>query len=155
MVSSDVKEALYKQETGEQFVTLVTITHEQLAAPIRVCDDTVDLISRGETYVALAFRITFGRESEDTIPKARLTIDNVDRRITEAVRAITSPPTVTVEIVRHADPDTVEMSLENYRVVQVDYNAMEVSAEISLENFLLEPYPSAVFDPGRFPGVFA
>lgn len=155
MVTASTKEELFKQETDKQFVTLVTISHDVLDEPIRVCDDHADITSRGNLFVALAFTVTFGEDAEDTVPKARLRIDNVDRRITEAVRSITTRPSVTIEVVRKDDPDTLEMALEDYKITEVDYNAMEVSGEVSLENFLLEPYPSAVFDPGRFPGGFA
>lgn len=153
-ISATTKAALFEQETEEHFVTLVTINHASLAEPIRVCDDTVNLISRGNTYLAMPFRVNFGEDDPEAVPRTRLRIDNVDRRIVEGVRSVTTSPTVTVEIVRHSDPDTVEMALEDYKVMQAEYNAMEVVADISLENFLHEPYPSAVFDPGRFPGGF-
>lgn len=153
-VSLSLREAVNAPETGEVFLVLLTIDHPDLGAPIRVTSDAVDTVSRGETFVAFPFELTLPEDGEDRPPRARLRIDNVDRRIVQAVREIASAPTVLMEVVRAADPDTVEAAFPEFRLRDVSYDALVVEGELSLESFLAEPYPAGIFSPAEFPGLF-
>lgn len=149
-----LKESLYRAETEEVFLVLLTIDHEALPFPIRLCNDNQDTISRGNTFIAFRFEIQLPSSEADSPPRARIRVDNVDKRIVDAVRSVTSAPTVVMEIIRAATPDIIEVSLPGFQLTNVAYNALVVTGDLGLENLLLEPYPGAIFDPGRFPGLF-
>jgi hypothetical protein len=81
-------------------------------------------------------------------------IDNIDRRIVQAVRSLTSAPAVLIEIVRAADPDTVEARFVDFKLANVTYDAQVVEGDLTVEDFTAEPFPSASFSPSLFPGLF-
>lgn len=153
-VSLATRQALYDQETGESFLLLVTVDHPDLPEPIRVTSDKADTESRGEIYQAAAFELTLPDDNEDRGPRALIRIGNVDREIVRTLRAIATPPTVTIEVVPGSDPDTVEAAFPDFRLSDATYDALIVEGELTLDEFLGEPFPSGRFDPARFPGLF-
>jgi len=148
------RQALYSQETGEAFLLLVTIDHADLAAPIRVSSDAVNTTSRGDEFVSFPFSLRLPDDSDEGLPLAQIQIDNVDREIVQAVRSITTAPTVLTEIVRGSEPDMVEATWPDFLLRNVQYNALIVSGEMSVEQYLEEPYPAYNFTPAQFPGLF-
>ncbi len=154
VVSSDARQDLFDQETGEAFIILLTISHADLPQPIRVCNDGKDIISNGNTFSAFPFEIALPSDEGDQAPKALLRIDNVDRSIVAAVRSVSTSPDVQIDIIRASAPDDIEVSFPDFTFDNIAYDAFTVSGELTLENFLQEPYPAGVFDPSRFPGGF-
>ncbi len=153
-ISSLTRQALYAPETGDAFLILLTITHATLEEPIRVTSDAVDTVSRGETFVAFPFDLVLPDDGEGRAPRAKLTIDNVDRTIVQAVRGLTSSPGVLIEIVRAADADTVEARFLDFKLINVSYDAQRVEGVLTIEDFTAEPFPAGTFSPGLFPGLF-
>lgn len=152
-VSNTLKQAVFAQETDQVFLFLLTISHPDLASPIRVCDDQVNLTSRGNLFVAFPFELELPEDS-DAIPEGRLRIDNVDRQIVEAVRSISSAPTVLIEIVRVQDQDTVEVALPAFELREVTYDAVVVEGRLRPATYETEPYPARTFTPADWPGLF-
>ncbi len=162
-VSSAFHAAVNSETTDEIFLILITISHPSFADDIRICNDTATVlpiagvrgvISRGNEYIYLPFQITLPTQDETGIGKAQLSIDNVDRAIVAAMRSANSVVSVKIEIALSSDPDTIEASLENFRLESVKYDAMSVSGTISIDYFELEPFPKGRFVPSHFPGMF-
>ncbi len=154
LASQTFKDAIFSQETSEVFILLLTIDHADLADPIRVCSDSVSVISRGETFINFPFDLSLPIDSSEGPPRAQLTIDNVDRQIVQAIRSITSPATVLMEIVLSTDLETVEMSWPDFEMISAEYDFLKVSGELTIEQFISEPWPQGRFLPSNFPGVF-
>jgi phage-related protein len=153
-ISQDFREAIYAQETNEVFLVLITIDHADLDDPLRLVNNSVSVVSRGNTYYAAPIQVVLPTDAEGEVPRARLVVDNVDRTIVAAVRAISSAPTVTLEIVKGSDLDTVEAAYNDLQLKDVRYDSLVVEGELNQENFLTEPFPSGAFTPGFFPGLF-
>ncbi len=153
-VSDTFKTEVFKQETSECFILLVTIDHADLAAPIRASSDGVDTVSRGNTFVSFPFELTLPSSSDEEPPQAKLVIDNVDRQIVQAIRSISSPPSVLMEIVLASDVDTVEIDCPDFELINVDYDSLTVQGVLTQERFLSEPYPHLKMTPANFPGLF-
>lgn len=147
-------QAITAQETGEVFLLLLTIDHPDLAQPIRVVRNGEDVTSRGNTYSACAFDVALPDERSDRPPRVQLVLDNVDRAITQALRPLTSPPTVTLEVVLASSPDTVEAGPYEFTVRNVVYDAHVVTAELAYEDVLNLRFPADRFTPNLFPGLF-
>ena len=154
MVSATFTSAIMGQETSEAFIVLIKIDHPSLSAPIRVSSDGVDTPSNGETFIAFPFELELPISDPDQPPRARITIDNVDRSIVTAIRSISSEATVDIDVVLASDPDTLEISYSGFKLTNVDYDALTVSGDLGFEDFFSEPYPSRVFSPADFPGGF-
>lgn len=153
-LSSTFKTEALKSETGEVFLVLLTIDHDDLSTPIRVVNNTVDITSGGDLYVAFPFDIQLPDNLEDSPARARLKIDNVSREIAQAIRTITTAATVVIEVIRAADPDTIEVTFAPFSLVNVTWNMFSVSGDLEIENMATEPFPAQTFTPGFFPGLF-
>jgi len=162
-LSNAAKAAIFAQQTDEAFITLVTINHPTFTAPVRVASDPYELlpdagvrgvVSRGEEYLFLPFTIELPAQDDSGAAKARISVDNISREIVAAVRRANSALTITIEIVLASDPDTPEVSIEDFRLDRVTYDALTVSGDISVEYFDLEPFPARRFTPSDFPGLF-
>ena len=153
-VSAELKAAIYAPETNEEFIVLLTLSHTDLSVPIRVNSSGAEIISRSNTFLAFPFSITLPDDVDGQPPRAKLTIDNIDRIIVQTIRTISSAPSVLVEIVRESAPDTVEASFPDFKMTGVSYNQNTVEGELTVEEFMGEPYPARVFSPADFPALF-
>lgn len=153
-ISPAGRAALHAPETADVFLVLLTIDHADMAAPIRVCNNAVDVTSRGDLYIAYPFHLTLPDDEDNRPPRARLGIDNVDRQIVQAVRALTSSPAVTIDIIRAADPDVIEAQFQDFRFTNISYDSHMVEGDLTVEDFTAEPFPAACFSPSLFPGLF-
>jgi hypothetical protein len=143
---------LYAQRSSGVWLTLLTIEHADLPATIRLVNDRASVVSGGDTYAALGFSIQLPADAEE-IPRASLTVDAVDRTIITALRSITTPATVTVEIVRQSAPDTILASWV-LEMRNASYDAQTVTMELYPPPVLDEAYPGTDFTPLLFPGIF-
>lgn len=141
------------QQTDEVWLVLLTIAHASLATPIRVVNNNESIVSRGQTYQWFPFEIELPGEDVDSPSRARLRIDNVDRTIVNTIRSISTPPTVTLEVVLASAPDVVEVSFSGLSLREVDYDAMSVTGELVFESIFTEPV-TLTMTPARFPGLF-
>ena len=162
-VSNAFKAAIYAQQTSEVFIVLATISHPSFEDDIRAASDPFELlpdagvrgvVSRGLEYVYMPFVINLPAQDDTGIARASLSIDNIDRRIVAAVRSASSALNVSFEIVLASDVDTPELSVQDFRLERVTYDAFTVSGDISMEYFDLEPFPARRFTPSDFPGLF-
>lgn len=162
-LSNAAKQAMYAAQTKEVFIILMTIDHPVFDKPIRLTSDPFEVlpeagvrgvVSRGEEYVYLPLTINLPTEDDTGVSKANISIDNIDRRIVEAVRRANSALAVSIEIVLASDVDNVEISVPDFRLERVQYDVFTVSGEISMEYFELEPFPARKFTPSDFPALF-
>ena len=153
-LSTAALKAVYGHETDDVFLILLTLDHAGLDVPIRVTSDAVSTFSREMEFIAFPFNLILPDQTEGQAPKARLTIDNVSRDVLAALRGLQTPPQVIMEIVRHADPDTVEAFFPDFTLTNLRYNALTLQGDLTIEDFTAEPYPAATFSPAGFPGLF-
>ena len=154
-LSSTFMQAALAQDTDEVPIVLITIDHDEiLDGPLRFSSDGVDTTSRGNTYYSYPFELTLPQDDADQLPRARLRIDNIAREIVQGIREISSAPEVMFEIVLASDPDTVEMSMPDFKLKNAGWDSLVVEGELTVEDFADEPYPADKFTPAEFPGMF-
>lgn len=153
-LSTALKAAITAQETGEALLPLLTISHPDLAVPLRLVRNQVDVTSRGETYTAFAFDVTLPDDVDDHPPRASLVIDNISLELVDLMRSLREPPEMLLELVFAGTPDTVEASWQAFLLDQPSWDAKTIEASLVLEETLLEEVPFHAFTPGFFPGVF-
>jgi hypothetical protein len=153
-LSLAARRAITAQETDELFLVLLTIGAGLIDPPIRVVNDGAALTSRGAQFVAFPFEIELPSEEAETIQRVTLRIDNVDRAIVAALRALLEPPTVSIEVVRRAEPDVIEAGPFDMRIVAGTYDANVVEVELGFEDVLNARFPADDFAPADYPGLF-
>ncbi len=152
-LSAAARQAIYSAQTGEVFVFLLTVFAPELAEPIRVCSDSKDLVSRGQTYLRYPFTITIPGESEDAVPMAQLEIANVDRALVRSIRLTNGPISVTLEVVLASTPDVVEAGPFDFTLRQPEYTAETITAKLMYEDLLSAQFPFDEFTPANYPGL--
>lgn len=153
-VSSTALRAMFSAETDEVFIVLLTISHPKLLPPLRVCSDSSDIVSRGNTFISYPFAITLPSDEESAPPKASITIDNVSKDIVDVLRTIDSPAEFTIEIIRAAAPDTVEIGYTEFELRNVKGDVFTLTGDLTVEDISSEPFPYKTFSPAAFPGLF-
>ena len=151
-LSADTLAALYAQATDECFLLLLTLTLG--SSTYRFVNNTEDVVSDGDTYAAFPFKITLPTEEAQQLPRVELVCDNVSQELVAAIRSISSPPTVVLEVIRAADPDTIEAGPFEFQWHGAQYDALLIRAQLGFEPLLSEPFPAARFTPSKFPGLF-
>ena len=153
--SSEFKSTLAEVSAPEIPYVLLEINHPDLASPVRVINDTEDLTSNGNLYVAIPFRCTLPDDFENQLPKARLSVDNVGKELMYWIETSGggNGSTVTMRQVMRSRPDLVEweitMSLFNVQVTM-----QSVSAELGFENLFNKPAITRRYRPDTAPGIF-
>jgi len=153
-LSLAARRAVNAQETDEVFLLLLALDHDDLAEPIRVVNNTEDVTSRGNAYVAYPFEIALPDEDPESVARVTLRIDNVDREIVKSLRAIQAPLSVALEVVMASSPDTVEAGPFNMTLVAAEYDALTVTGELAFEDVLNESFPGHSYIPSEYPGLF-
>lgn len=150
-ISNTTKQQAFLEETSDVFLILLTIAHADISPDITVVNNNEDIVSNSITFTAFPFDITL---PDNSPARAILSIDNVSREIATHIRNITTAPTVKIQVIRAADPDTIELEFIPLTLRNVSWNYTTVSGELVAENMAAEPYPAGQFSPAFFPGMF-
>ncbi len=153
-ISEDMVRAAFARQV-QPMTVLLRITAEGLADDILVSSDPDGTISRGLLYEHFPFEFSGGGASnEDQSRSARLEIGNTDGRIGEAVRALTGSPVITIETVRAAAPDVVELAIEDAELEDIEIDDPKITATVKARRFDTEPACKARYTIARTPGLF-
>ena len=153
-ISNTARAAINAPQTGEVFLLILEINHDDLPSPIRVVNNNEAIISNGDTYLATAFNFSIPAQEEGIISNSRLSIDNVDRAIVLAVRSIASPPDVSVSVILASDPDTIEAGPWEFKLRNTTYNRQSVSGELVYDSHMRDNCGTIKYTTLNFPGMF-
>ena len=151
-ISEDLKQDAWQNESDLPLV-LLTISHASLAEDIKVVNNKIAITSNGLEYIAFPLQIQLPDAKEDSQPSAKITISNVSREIGQAIRLISTPPSVTIQVVRQETPDVVEALFVGMIMTNVKYNMMTVTADLAFEDLTRESFPFMKFSPSIFKGI--
>lgn len=151
---SNLATAQVFQQEGGGFLLILTINHADLAAPIRVVNNTQNVTSNALEYIAFPFEVTLPRSAEGVPPRAQLVIDNVSREIGQLIRQVVGPPTVTFSLIRIDDLNAVEVTFPVFNLRNVEYDVFTVTGDLTVDNITQEPFPQRTFSPAEYPALF-
>lgn len=139
---------------GQVFLDLMTITHPTLGTPIRLVNNTKDIVSRGNTFTRSAFNFTPPAQVEDGEPTASIEIENVSRIIEEVLAGLTSEPTFTGEVVLASSPDTVQLGPFVLPLSSAELTQNSIRLTLGFANpLLMRVFPNVRYNSGDFPGL--
>lgn len=165
MISNNLKQAAYAQETDVAIIVLLTLSSPELTDAIRVCNVPVEKFedlgeniygctSRGQRYLFLPFEIDLPQDDKTGAVTAKLTIDNVNRQIVQYARQTKQAVNVVIECVLSNNLDYLELEYKDFKLTNVKYDGFTVSGNLSIDYLGLEPFPCGRFTPSGFPGLF-
>lgn len=169
-IPDGVTREINRQDSPEFYLVFLTIQHRVLVDPIRVVSDTKsfvlkDAASTARTYLPYKFGIQLLSDSEN-MPTAKLTIQNVDRRIGKAIQEATEPAKLMIEVVAGSEFDLtvdprVEVSTaeriyvaENLTLFDVEANPLQLTGTLRSWDYTQEIWPGTRATQDRFPGLF-
>lgn len=148
--------------TDETQILLVTITHADLADPIRLSSDPTERIttdplvygtvSNGETYLFVIMGAMVPDDQKGVPPRTTLTFDNVAAETVALARSFLTPATVDLSVVFASGPDLIVQQFTGLQTTKVNYDESSITFEISREPFFKEPYGSRQ-TKSYFPGL--
>jgi hypothetical protein len=151
-ISDGLRQDAYSNESNLPLV-LLEISHETLSDPIRLVCNRVNIMHNSEEYIGFPFEIILPDAKESAPPSAKLRIDNVSREIGQAIRLISTPPLVTIIVVRQETLDVVEAQFSGMYLTNVSYDAMTVEADLQFEDLNRETFPAYSFSPANYRGI--
>lgn len=145
---------LFAQESDDAFLVLLTMTHPSFSKPVRLVNNSVDVLSRDDTYEAFPFTIKLPTDDGETVPQFEINFDNVSLELIDEIRSVTDAIGVKLEMILGSMPDVVQMTQDDLKIQSVTYTATQIQAKVILDNFLNTDMTSERYIPLYFPGIF-
>ena len=155
MPSDAFTREVYAAVTDDVLLVLLTISHPDLTDDIRVVNNTENITSSGDEYLAVGFDIQLPDDEAKREPRATIRIDGVAQELTAHLRSVNSAVAVSFGVIRAATPDVIERTYPGFKLRNVEIDALTVSGELTLDDLVIEPFPAHAFVPATFPGLFA
>lgn len=154
MVSDDFRASAYAAADDEVWLVLLTISSDELTDDLRVVNNNENIRSNGETFYACPFEPQLPKDTDDGPPTARLRIDNISQDLVQDLREVDSGVSVKMEVIRAAEPDTIEQTFDGFLLKDIVVNEATITGTLALEDLTLEKFPARSFSPGNFPAIF-
>ena len=160
-----VRAALEAPNSPDALLPFLTVTHPALVEPIRVVSDVMDYEVDGLLYRGLPFGITLLDDGEG-ISRTKLIIQNVDRRIGQALIGMTGRAVIAVDVRSSADFDLTQKprvpigttaaiyGWRHFTLAGVTATATEITGDVVFQDYNVEPWPSVRATEDRLPGLF-
>lgn len=142
------------ENNPDPFLVLMTIKLAPEGEDVRVVNNTEDVTSRGQVFIACPFAIALPEASENVITNAEVQIDNVDTRIWQGVRALTFAPEVLLEVVLASAPSTVLIGTDGLKLRETTATQRTISGKLVPDSVWTAGFPAHDFDPAQFQGMF-
>lgn len=153
-LSPQLLSQLFAQQSEDPILILLTLNHVSFGAPIRLVNNTENIVSRGNTFLSFPFKIVLPIDDGESAREVSLEIDNVSLELIDELRTVTSAIDVKIEAVLASLPNEVQIELEELKINNVSYNATKISANLFLDNFLATEMTSEKYLPLNFKGLF-
>ena len=153
--SAQYKSTLAKVSMEESPLILLEINHLELPQPVRVVNDTVNLTSNGNLYIAFPFNCSLPDDYENQLPRARLSISNIGRDLMFWLETTDGGQGSTAKFqqIMRSRPNQVEWEI-TMNLFNVSATNLEVSAELGFENLFAKPSVSINYRPENSIGLF-
>lgn len=153
--SANFKKTINSVSADEFPLVLLQIDRDDLAQPIRLVNDSVDLVHLGNTYTGLPFDITLPDDPEQGMPYASLSIMNVGREMTMWIENAdwTKETTVTLTQVMRSAPNVAEWSITMV-MSDIQMNSTYIQAKLGFEDLFGSPAVTLKYSPTVAPGLY-
>lgn len=141
------------ENIGEVYVELVTFEAEGEPTGYMAIN-TQNITSRGIVYYAADAHYEPPKKTGNELTNASIVFSNVSRDLIDGIRAAHEDPQITVELVAVSRPDNVVDSEGPIELENVSYTTSAIQAEAGYLRVFDEQFPSGLYLPTWFPGLF-
>lgn len=154
-LSNKAKRNALATSADEPLLILLEITHADLTAPVRVVNNTVDIISCGNNFIACPFDITLPDDIGEQLPQAKLEIDNIGRELTQWLEYSNggAGAQCRIMVILSGEPDILQQDL-TMDMSGINITNKKVIATLGYGNSYGLPSVALRYDPATSPGVF-
>lgn len=153
-LSTNARRALFASETSACFLALLEFTSDELTEPIYVVNNYENITHNGQVYTAVGFSFTLPTEEDGTVSNASLSLDNVDRSFTAAIRTIRQPLNVRAKVIEASNPDDIEIGPFDFQLRDVSYNSTTITGTLYYLNYVTKNAGTIKFSNQNFPGLY-
>ena len=153
-LSPELLAQIFAQESDDPFLTLVTLSHESFDEDIRLVNNSENITSQGNVFLAFPMKIRFPVDDGETTRNFQIEFDNVSLDLIEEIRSVTTAIGVKIEMILASMPDVIQVSQSELSIQSLNYNKSRITANIILDNFLNTELTSEKYTPTNFPGLF-
>ena len=153
-ISTVAKKAVYASQTEQIFLMLLEITSSDWGGTLYVVNNNQSVTHDSNTYLATAFEFILPAQEDGTISNSSLSISNVDRSIVEAIRTISTTPTVTAKMVLASNPEVIEGGPWVFQMTDITYNRRQVQGQLIYESYMRDNCGTTRYKNIDFPGLF-
>lgn len=165
VIDADVRAGLEREASPDALLAFLTVTHPRLVEPIRLVSDVFDYLRDGNLFVGMPFSFILVTD-EESAPKTQLTVQNVDRRIGEALRSMPDRAMVQLDVLSSADFDLSSdprvpigalvpiYAIRHFQLIEVTATATEITGTLMLRDYSQEPWPGQSATQSVCPGLF-
>lgn len=153
-LSPEMLAQIFGQEADDCFLVLLTISHPDMPQPIRLVNNTEDVVSNGETYSAFPFKITLPADDGEKMHEVPIELDNASLELIETLRSITDPLDVNLKMILGSIPDDIQMEMGELKIGSIIYNKDRITGKMYQDNFMNSALTSEKYTPKNFPGLF-
>lgn len=165
-VDAEAQRLTLEQESSPHaLIAFLTIEHPAFADPIRVVSDVMAYQVGGVRYEGIPFGIKQLTDTESG-PRTQIVVQNLDRRIGEALRQ--SQTRAKAELVLRSSADfnlSVDPRTEiaatapiyafrHFELVNAEGDVSQLVGDVELADFSVEPWPNVRATQDRLPGLF-
>lgn len=153
--SPSARRNLLATSADEPFLVLLEITHVDLAVPVRVVNDTIDIVIQGNNFIACPFRVRLPDDVDQQVPSATLEVDNVGRELTQWLEYSRGGKGAKCRIMQVMRSNLSKLEFD----MTLDLSGLSitnetVSGQLGFQNTLMQPAVTMRFDPSTSPGLW-
>lgn len=164
-IPATVRAQIEREENDNALLVFIDIKHPDLNEPIRVVGDPENFVLGGALYIGFDFRIELLSDN-DTPPVARLSIQNVDRRIADTLLRTVNPPRIELQIVAASEFDVTVIPRTELGTAQRVYRAqhlyltdvsgdkLQVSGTLRSFDYTQKTWPALRATKARYPRLY-
>tara|TARA_R100000655_G_scaffold83222_1_gene122802 strand:- start:1009 stop:1479 length:471 start_codon:yes stop_codon:yes gene_type:complete len=153
--SAKARRNLLATSADEPFLVALEITHPDLAVPVRVVNDSQAVTIQGDEFIACPFQLTLPDDVDQQVPKARLSVDNIGRDLTQWLEVSGGGKGAKCRILQvvPSDPDIIEYDMM-LDLTGLAIDNMAVSGDLGFQETLNQAAVGIRYDPISAPGLW-
>ena len=146
---------LLATSADEPILVALEITHPELNVPIRVVNNTENVTIQGNEFIACPFQLTLPDDVDQQVPKARLSVDNIGRELTQWLEMSNGGKGAKCRIlmVLPSEPDIIEYEM-TMDLTGLSIDNLAVSGDLGFQETLNQPAVATRYDPITAPGLW-
>lgn len=155
MFSDGIKINFNKLNADEAVLVCVEISGGLLSIPIRLVNDSKNLVSNGNDFIALPFQVNRQSDVQGELPKASFIIPNIGRELVKWIdySGGGKGATIKVMLIRRSNPDVIEETLL-FSIASVSVTTELVTFNLIVQNNLVRKACRMIYDTKKCRGLF-